>query len=325
MRGRAIRTDKKRPDKASNIWHLVTVDTSDGQGAGPGADFAVMERRFDGFLAPDYNAPWIESGTDRLGLPPASAFSEEQIRALNAQMLERSQDRKHMAELWEQALSGDAAPQVLDVCVVPNKAYSGTAARKRLLQAILCAVIAAVLLVIPVTFIKILSVFALIPMLVFFAKRRAVKSPESYFRTVGMALLRTLRDGKLLQASENDVFSKTIPERDSVYVAVKNASQHDKMLFSRAMGTLFSAIETPRYILLPAGETKKAMAVPAALDRKKEDAQRLADSMKPLIGKAACLYTKNQKEQRTVQRCREDAALNRAGCKARYKKIVVHK
>lgn len=323
MRGRAIRTDKKRPDKAANIWHLVTLDTTEEAGAGLGADFRVMERRFDGFLAPDYDEPWIESGTDRLCLP--AAFTQAEMRAVNAQMLERSQDRKHMVELWEQALSGDTDPQVLDVCVVPDKAFSGTAARKRLLQAILCAVIAAVLLVIPVTFVRILSVFALIPMLVFFKKRSGVKTPETYFRTAGKELLRALRERKLLHASENDVYARAIPERDSVYVAVKNASQHDKMLFLRSMGTVFSMIETPRYILLPAGDPKKAMAVPAALDRRKEDAQRFADGMKPIVGKAECLYTRGQKEQKTVQHCREDAALNRAGCRARYKKIVVHK
>ncbi len=323
MRGRAIRIDKKRPDKAANIWHLVTLDTTDVHSAGLGADFAVMERRFDSFLAPDYNAPWIESGTDRLCLP--AAFTPEEMRSVNAQMLERAQDRKHMTELWEQALSGDTDPQVLDVCVVPNSAFSGTASRKRLLQAILCAVIAALLLAIPTVFTKILSVFALIPMLVFFAKRRAVKTPQVYFRTAGQALLRVLRELKVLNASENDVFSKSIPERKSVYVAVKNASQHDKMLFSRSMGTLFSAIETPRYILLPAGDPKKAMAVPAALDRKKEDAQRFADGMKPVLGKTECLYTRSPKEQSAVRRCRSDAALNRANCKARYKKIVVHK
>ncbi len=323
MRGRAIRIDKQNPDKASNVWHLVTLDTTDEAGAGLGADFAVMERRFDSFLAPAYDAPWIESGTDRLCLP--TAFTPHSMREVNAQMLGRSQDRKAMAALWEQALAGETEPQVLDVCVVPNDAFCGTAARRYTLRAVLCAVIAAALLAIPTVFTKILSVFAIIPLLVFFIKRRAVAKPEAYLRTAGKALLRALRDGKLLQASENDVFSCAMPERGSVYVAVRNASQHDKMLFSRAMGTLFSALEAPRYVLLPAGDAKKSMAVPAPLDRKKEDAQRLADALKPILGKSACIYTKNQKEQRTVQRCRSDSYLNRRGCKARYKKIVAHK
>ena len=322
MRGRAIRTDKQRPDKAANIWHLVTLDTQEAA-TDLGADFAVMERRFDSFLAPDYAAPWIESGTERLGLPPQ--LTEGAMRLINAQMLERSQNRKGMVALWEQALADDTDPQVLDVCVVPNRAFSGAASRKRLTQAILCAVIAVVLLLIPVRFVKILSVVALIPMLVFLSKRRAVKTPQAYFRAAGQALLRAMRSQKLLQASEDDVYAQTIPERDSVYVAVKSASQHDKMLFSRAMGTLFSAIETPRYILLPDNDAKRAVAVPAALERRKEDAQMLAETMKPLIGQADCLYTRGRNQQRAVQRCRTESALNRANCKARYKKIVVHK
>ena len=321
MRGRAIRIDKNRPDKAANIWHLVTLDPTDAQKADLGADFAVMQRRFDSFLAPVYDAPWIESGTDRLCLP--QSFSAENLREVNARMLERSQDRKTMAALWEQALAGDAVPQVLDVCVVPDAAFSGSAARRCTFKAVLCAVIALVLLVIPVTFVRFLSVFALIPMLVFFRKRRAVAKPEAYFRTAGRALLRALRGRKLLQAAESGVYARAVPERKSVYVAVRNASRHDKTLFSRAMGTLFSAIETPRYILLPAGDAKRAMAVPSVLDRKKEDAQLLADAMRPLVGKCACLYTRNRREQSAVQRCRTQSALNRTGCRARYKKIVV--
>ena len=71
------------------------------------------------------------------------------------------------------------------------------------------------------------------------------------------------------------------------------------------------------------GGAKEARAVPAVCGGKKEDAERLAKAMEPLYGKAQCVYTRGQKERDTLPRCRREARLNAADCRARYKKIVV--
>ena len=324
MRGRAIRIDKKKPDKAADVWHLATLEPFvDGTGD-PGADYAVLQRRFAGFLAPDHATPWIESGADRLCLP-APPFDERTMREVNGQMLERAQDREAMVKLWRDALGDDPAPQVLDVCEIPTDAFSATPARKKLLRGVLGAILCIVLIVLPTVATKILAAFALIPTLVFFAGWRRLRKPENYFRMAGQALLDALVARKVLQSKADDVYVRSLPERKSVYVALRNASQHDKMLFSTAMGTAFSAIAEPRYVLIPHSDPKKARAVPAALDRKKEDALAYADSMRKVFGKSECVYVRGQKAQRTLAQCRRSCALNAKNCAAQYKKIVVSK
>ena len=323
MRGRAIRVDKTNPDKASNIWHLVTVEPQETADDPLGADYAVMERRFSGFLAPDYKTPWIEDGTDRLCLPK-TPYTEKTIHTINGDMLDRSRARSEMAQLWRDALGDDPAPQVLDVCELPDAAFSDAPANRKLTRWILCAVLFVLLAVLLPGFAKVLSVAALIPALVFFAGWRKLRRPEAYFLLAGQSLLRVLRESKTVQASGADVYARSMPERKSVYVALRDASRHDKMVFSQAMGTLYSAIDDPRYVLVPEnGNVQNARAVPAVFGARKEDAQRLAKGMEPLFGKTKCVYTRGQKERATLLRCRRDAALNREHCRARYKKIVV--
>ncbi len=322
MRGRAIRIDKTKPDKAADIWHLATLEPPEAGEGDPGADYAVLRRRFDGFLAPDYTSPWIESGTDRLRLP-RPPFDERKMREVNGEMLSRAQDRKAMTDLWRQAIGDDPAPQVLDVCEIPLAAFSGTPARKKLFAAGLCAALCAVLFILPAVVTKVLGAIALIPTIVFFAGWKKLSRPENYFRIAGEALLGVLRARKILRGKPEDVYVRSLPERGSVYVALQNASRHDKMLFSTAMGTAFSAIDNPRYVLIPGGDVKKARAVPAVLDRKKEDAAAYAEAMRAVFGKGACVYTRGEKAQRTLWQCRASCALNTQNCTAQYKKIVV--
>ena len=321
MRGRAIRIDKHKNDKASNVWHLVTVQPKGGADDDAGADFDMMERRFSSFLAPNYTEPWIESGTDRLSLPP-SPFDESTMRDVNAQMLERAQARSEMVALWQRSLGDDPAPQVLDVCEIPEKAFSDKPAKQALTKGVICAVVFVLLLLLP-KLLKILAVIPLIPALVFFSKWNRMRKSENYFCAVGEAMLGALRAQKAMQG-RGKVFVRTMPERASVYAALEKAGQHDKMVFSRAMGTLFSAIDDPRYLFMPEGrDYKNAYAVPQAFERKKEDAQAFAKAMEPYFGKTICVYTRGAKEQQTLRRCRKESALNRALCKAQYKKIVV--
>ena len=99
MRGRAIRTDKNDPQKASNIFHLVTLDPTVSDKPS-GADWTTVSRRFDCFMAPAYSSRVIESGTDRLDIikPP---FNAQTVPQLNAATLALAADRERMKKSWE--------------------------------------------------------------------------------------------------------------------------------------------------------------------------------------------------------------------------------
>jgi hypothetical protein len=126
MRGRAIRTDPRHPDKTANIWHLATIlpDRLDrtlseqlGFGAAPadpfdpvgrdlGPDMALLKRRFQAFegIGNADQAP-IENGLARLGLAGRD-WDAAGVEALNADMLARAADRAALAPRWMSALGG---------------------------------------------------------------------------------------------------------------------------------------------------------------------------------------------------------------------------
>ena len=113
MRGRAIRTMKGNPDKASNIWHLICMEPvwtekRDGEKNGRSmesltADFTTLRRRFDGFLGVNYEEDRIESGLDRLTYirPP---YGNVQLDGINEKMIALADDRTGLIERWQRSL-----------------------------------------------------------------------------------------------------------------------------------------------------------------------------------------------------------------------------
>ena len=113
MRGRAIRTMKGNPDKASNIWHLICMEPvwtekRDGEKNGRSmesltADFTTLRRRFDGFLGVNYEKDRIESGLDRLTYirPP---YGNAQLDEINEKMIALADDRPGLIERWQRSL-----------------------------------------------------------------------------------------------------------------------------------------------------------------------------------------------------------------------------
>ncbi len=125
MRGRAIRTDPQRPDKAANVWHLATVvpeslgsalakglgwrsavDPSDPIGRPLGADMEMLKRRFRAFEGvSETGSVRIENGLGRLGLAGRD-WDAEAIGSLNQDTLARSNQRASLAARWRLALDG---------------------------------------------------------------------------------------------------------------------------------------------------------------------------------------------------------------------------
>ena len=88
MRGRAIRTFEKNPDKVSNIWHLVCLpgaeERKEKQLAGVPApelseDFHTLERRMDGILGLSYDGSTIENGTERLTIINPVSYTHRDV------------------------------------------------------------------------------------------------------------------------------------------------------------------------------------------------------------------------------------------------------
>jgi len=109
MRGRAIRIDKNVPDKVSNIWHLTAIlpqrllpDVCTS--LPPSADYAVLARRFDGFLGLHYTRDIIESSLERAKTINAP-YDEKSVARANDTTFQYVLDREEIAKRWETALA----------------------------------------------------------------------------------------------------------------------------------------------------------------------------------------------------------------------------
>nr|MDE7379887.1 DEAD/DEAH box helicase family protein [Clostridia bacterium] len=133
MRGRAIRTDKNQPDKTANVWHLVTVERpslyKDGTLAKfiaqcnedkdkiNSCDYETVTRRFDCFVAPNYDTGEIENGISRISVikPP---YDSAGIERINRQTLQLSA-QNDLKQVWQNAVKNSA--RLNEVSSVPKK------------------------------------------------------------------------------------------------------------------------------------------------------------------------------------------------------------
>ena len=338
MRGRAIRTDKRIPDKTANIWHLVTAEPSDDKHKIVSGDYDTLQRRFLGFLAPSYSGGTIESGIARLDTirPP---FGEEGYARINAETLDRAAARADMAGSWDAVLGKFARPEVSDSCEVPQKARPARHLLVNILAVIFWAVAAGLVLagLLAVPFIsenKILSIFAIIlavvlgiVLLVNFKKLTNFISPKNTVRTLAGCLLKAMKKLGLVESQKARLSMRTAAGGTAQCVLV-NASAHDNEVFGKAMGELLSAIENPRYVLVKKYKLLSGLsytnsyACPAAIGANKESAQVLAKCLKGQAGGFEMIYTRSEQGRRHLTKCRQRSYLNRNQIFMKRRKMV---
>ncbi|MBR6514395.1 MAG: DEAD/DEAH box helicase family protein [Clostridia bacterium] len=330
MRGRAIRIDKTKPDKISNIWHLVTLDPSADNTAEPGGgDYETLKRRFDCFQAPAYSGDTIESGTDRLDIikPP---YDKAGIENINKGMLALAKDRDTVAKRWQGSIRGKAHPEVKEVCQVPPELRPAKAVFRNKLHAIILAIAVAlaVLLVIIGDFIGkpvglvvgIICGIFLIKKLYFLSKN---SSPEKSISTLARAVLNTLCE---LGEIESRGVRLSVKKRDGyIECSLEGGTQREKSVFSKAVTEMLSPIDDPRYILIAKGsfapDYTRSYACPSVIGNKKENAEVLRSKLRG-SGKFELVYTRNEEGRKTLFCCRRRSYINLNAKAVKNKKTV---
>ena len=102
VRGRAIRIDKKNPDKVSNIWHLVCLEKDKNKYI-LGKDYEDLTRRFTAYDGLNLKVQKIDSGIERLNVQNKK-YSKEEILSLNLSMMDLSGRRSYVSSSWKNAL-----------------------------------------------------------------------------------------------------------------------------------------------------------------------------------------------------------------------------
>lgn len=330
MRGRAIRIDKTKPDKISNIWHLVTLDPSaDNEKELGGADYETLKRRFACFQGPCYSGDGIESGTDRLDIikPP---YNEAGIDNINRSMLALAKDRATVAQRWQGAVKGNARPEVREVCEIPPEVRPAKAFFRNRLHAVLLgiAVALAILLVMIGGFlgkfiglaVGIITGVFLIKKLSFVSKN---SSPEKSISTLAGAVLATLKE--LGEIDSRDARLSVRKRENFVECSLTGGTQREKSVFSKAVTEMLSPIDDPRYIFV-AKETlghdwTRSYACPSVIGNKKENAEVLASRLRG-AGKFDLVYTRNEEGRKALFHCRRNSYINLNAKLVKCKKVV---
>ncbi len=366
MRGRAIRTDRAAPDKASNIWHLVTAEPSlhfDDPRANAmqqasavdkskvaGDDFAMLERRFSGFLAPAYGIDIIESGMDRIDIltPP---FDENGLKRINAAMLALARDRRAMAHRWQTALNGCENPEILDAVELPAAACPKRLASKHIggvfvLVILIAALVAAYLYfsaairqsVFLTAVLVALSVLFGILLVVRIVKLVNLSSPKKVIKNLAECLYTRLARMKLISVpakSRSTSVSAPMPvvsvfdsqRKGKLCCVLSGVSVHDKRVFAAAVSELLSSIADPRYLLIRGGENAPdyfmSLACPSSIASKKENVDALAADLRKTVSGIKGVYTRNECGARMLDRCRAGSYLNQNNVTATSKKIAL--
>ena len=343
MRGRAIRTDKNQPDKTANIWHLVTVErpylyaenlrekfariTNENKNELVSFDFETVSRRFDCFVAPNYETGEIESGIARVTIlkPP---FDEKGIERINGEMILRSRESGKLRAVWQTAISKSArlnevsdipkerrTPPFLfiNIAIVTALFALFSAGLTTFISSLTRSLFAANAYRFPIAIVSVVvCVFAAIFLRDYlFTKVLAHLNPVRSVRTLAECVLKTMQEVNLIS---DGAHVKVEADNAGVFIHAEllNASVHDQNLFHGAIKELLSPIENPRYLLIPRAKFggyiyQFAFACPEALGTKSEYAERLANKLKRSIGNVEAVYTRTEKGRRLILTCRQSS------------------
>lgn len=291
MRGRAIRIDKKNPDKVSSIWHIVAVVldrklldfTHHAQLFWPGlADFRELENRFSTFVGIHQTEPRIENNLLRLELPYIRrkhdyvsgaehlAFRQRFFRtganleSTNQAMVGRLRQIHNLGRHWQVAIgSGDGGhvvPSVSPETPPTARMFHFSRTLFHFLAAGIAAFFTAAWAMAHVTpYIGVVFAGALL-----WSLPRFFVAANLFFRhlpidgtvhQIGLAVRDTLCATGIIENSAARLKVKSYSLVGDVYVNLDGGTFHEKSVFADCMEEILGPIDNPRYLLVRHGAT----------------------------------------------------------------------
>lgn len=306
MRGRAIRVFRDKPDKTSNIWHLVCLPPQgeSGEGTAESEDYELLVRRMEHFLGLHYTQDVIESGIGRLSIinPP---FDQNHVVQMNRQMLELSGKRQELKARWQRSLERTRTMEIaeeteVEASNVPAIVFNRMKGR----LAATAAAFAVSLLSIPLLggVGKIFSLLCLMyGLLAVFPKFLRNRRAPKRLHILADAVCRQLQRAGLLEDSSVRAAVRENKNRLSVYL--QGGTSRDKEIFSQCIQEFFAPVDSPRYLLVSSGGIKGngfCGSVPECFGKKKEDAQNFYECVRPVIGDCELVYTRSENGRRAL-------------------------
>ena len=324
MRGRAIRIWPGHPEKTSNIWHLVAVQAqalitlpSEEPRPESNQDLQTLSRRMEHFLGLAYNQESIETGLDRLDFPKPP-FKKKQISEYNERVKSLSKDRAGLRKKWQDALVvADQLEIVTEVATQKQKVPVMLLldALKWVRMSLLLLAVDLLVLLFRLRLIGVWWLTAACLLFLVFASWRYLryKSPYKRLQSLGEQIRKALLDSGHLTDDQSRVHVEEDKENYIVFAYLKGGSMRDKELFAQTVGEFFAPVDNQRYLL----KAEKVLqgqspyyAVPSLFDKRKEEAQKFLDFLRPTIGRYHLVYTRNEAGRKILLEARIKALSN---------------
>lgn len=348
MRGRAIRTDKNQPDKTANIWHLVTVErphlyakgiseklillANEDSNALHSCDFDTVSRRFNCFVAPNYDTGEIENGMSRITIlkPP---YDEKGIQKINDEMINRAM-HSNLNDIWRTQLNSTDSAQLNEVSEISKKNKMGPFVFQNIVTVLfllsICSTLNALFIKTAIQINSIdntrlwllgIACVLLCAVILYYAGLITITmilkhlNPVRSIRTLAECILNAMQDAALVAAGAR-VKVESDPLGTMIEAELLNASVHDQNIFHNAMRELLSPIENPRYLLIPRGPLGRlryncALACPDILGSKSAFVEYLAKRLRHSLGKLKVIYTRTEQGRKLILKCRKKAYITR--------------
>ncbi|WP_239016314.1 DEAD/DEAH box helicase family protein [Sphingobacterium corticibacter] len=324
MRGRAIRTHKKDPQKTSNVWHLACIDPSADQG---GSDLQLMQRRFRSFVGVTLQGdPQIENGISRL-LTIADVYTEEDIRSTNRKMISAAANRAQIRDRWFDALAKGV--NLVEEIKIPHfTSKENFEASKSLQLRKSIAYLSSTLFLAVTTYLETAfsmlgrtsrllknttqiqyMFFGIILVGLLYFGRKALQAGVLYLRFrdiskdvhhIGTAVLNTMIKSQMIQSDPKllKVLSYS-DESGAVYCQLAGSSAFERSTFINAMEEIISAVDNPRYIIIRKNKflgiyaQHDYHAVPECFGKNAKLVTYFTEQWKTHVGRAEMVYTRS--------------------------------
>lgn len=327
MRGRAIRVESGNPEKTANIWHLVCEEPGVRE---KGDDMAALDRRMKAFVGVSASGDRIESGIDRLELPRPPRDAES-LAALNRRSVQDAADREGLRRKWASALKGGRVKGTMKPALrTPRRATASVRPlvvrkiRGLLLQRTLLALLAWIILFgfalaladsllfwVPVAA-AVLVFFAWLPR-TFRILWRWVRhgSEGESLRRIGEAVVGGLIYTGAVRPSKPRISLRVRREKDGdLRIHPEGGTTFERSLFLDSLEEILEPVENPRYLIREKSGRKEKnervayYAVPAAIGRKKDFADRFLSCWRTAIGPAELIYTRTPAGRKELVKAR---------------------
>lgn len=317
MRGRAIRIDKKKPNKVSNIWHLVTIEEDDFLTS---IDLEMLSRRFENFIGPNDVTLKLENGIQRLTViqPP---FDQKRINEINEAMLKNAKNRQQTVTIWKKALEKS---QLLSIELgIPTNRKVPINRSLNIFTDVLASMGTLALGIVH----HALAITALVPIALTikdakdqFIHRNAKVSIQSLSNALLQALIETKQIDSLCEI-EYQTFDNSHIE------IIIHGSLRTQSIVQNALSEFFTPMDNPRYLYIKKELFKKqssylSFICPTILGQKKEYALVFQKHLKKVIGNTNLIYTRNANGIKALIQCYQEGYMYQAYQPIHYKKTV---